>query len=272
MSKVNKKTFKVYKDEDGLWYAENNKEETRVPTEFAVKRPNRKVEKDAQTVYNKEFRQLVTNGALLQVEVDQILRDRNLWDDTREAELKGLQKEISDSRTKLTKGGSKHDAYILAVKIIKTTEELNKLSQERNAMNSSTAESQAENARFNYFIAHCTFYNEGDKEGRKYFDSYEKLMENEEDNLSTYAGLHLMELVFQTTEFRKKLPEYKFLLKYGYCDDELRLKTFDQRHYVDLDGNKIDKDGYFVNDAGQRVDLYGNLVENQGVDDARYDD
>lgn len=258
MKKVNKKSFTLYLDsENGLWHEENNVDGTREVHEFCVKKPDNKVELDARIIYNREYRDLISKGTLLRVEVEKILKERGLWDDNKEQEFKSLNKKISDFRAKLSSGTvNKKQAYELCLEIIKLTNKLNEVNIDRNVMSSQTAESQADNAKFNYYISSCTF----DNEGNKYFSSYEELLSNENDNMSTFAGMYLMELLFKTTEFRKQLPEYKFLLKYGYCDDELRLMDFEKKNYITLDGKVIDKDGYFVNEGGVRVDEYGNKV------------
>jgi hypothetical protein len=63
--------------------------------------------------------------------------------------------------------------------------------------------------------------------------------------------------------YEKSLPENKFLKKYKFVDDNLRLVNKDG-HFVNEDGKLIDENGRFVDENGNFVDRDGNRVDADG--------
>lgn len=252
MAIVNKVVFKV-----------KMKENDTAETELCVRRPSQREIADSQRVYNLAFRDAVQNGAFLRPKIEAIMREQNLWDDDKEKKLKQIQKSLSEGELKLAKGGvKKTEARKIAVKMRADRISLQQLLAERNDLDANTAESQAHNARFNYFVSVCTKYN---SDGSPVYGNYDDFKNKAGEEYSVTAAYKLMGLMYGVEEdYEKKLPENKFLLEYKFVDDKLRLINSEGK-LVDDDGKLIDESGFWVDAVGARVDKFGNLLNEDGT-------
>jgi hypothetical protein len=124
-----------------------------------------------------------------------------------------------------------------------------------------TAEGQADNARFNYLISSCLVYS-SNKE--KYFKTYEEYLSRASEPVAIKAAQVLANMLYGLdNDYEKKLPENKFLIKYKFVDDKLRLINKDG-HLVDLEGRLVDSNGRYVNEKGEYVDKNGVPVDING--------
>jgi len=245
---ANKKTFKV---EIG------GKE-----VDLAVLRPNAKQRQEAQKVYNKAFREAVESGAILRAKIESVMREQKLWDDHKEAELRKLQAAIGDKERKVRSGGIKlSEARDLAIQLRRDRAELRSLNSERMSLDNNSAEAQADNAQFNYWVSVCTVHA---NDGKPYFRSYEEYMTKEDDPAVGPAASALAKIIYNLEDdYEKKLPENQFLVKYKFADETLHLID-KQGRKVDADGRLVDENGRYINEAGQFVDREGNLVDEEG--------
>ncbi len=248
-------------------------------TEFSVKVDDEDIKLDlvdatleqqneANRIYNKAFADALKSGALLRAETDKVLKERGIWDDDKEEKLVSLQKEISQKLKVINGGNIKlwSDARSLALEVGDLRNDMRALLSERNNLDNNTVEAQAENMRFSYFVSACTVHNDSKQ---PYFASLADYR-NSTSVVSIEAAQHYMDLLYGVgSDFEKGLPENKFMLKYGLCDDSLRL-TNKEGEFVDRemrvtneDGRYIDNGGNFVNIDGERLDEEGQLlVEN----------
>lgn len=255
----NKRNFTLYRkvDEPKVWFKEKPEEGEIETHEFCVKKPDNKIRQKADAIYSAKAHELYKAGAMLRAEIEKS-KEHN-------EKVEKLETEIRNKRIKLSKGGmSKREGYNLAVSIIELNNDLNELNSAYNVVDRETIEAKAEDTRFNYLLAHSLYHNAGEKEGQLYFSSYEDMLDSE-DSIVQFAGLELLLLTVDIVEMRKNLAEYKFLIKYQFVDEELRLKTFDKKNYCDTDGRLVDKDGYFINDNGDKVDKWGNPINPDGT-------
>ena len=245
---ANKKTFKV---EIG------GKE-----VDLAVLRPNAKQRQEAQKVYNKAFREAVESGAILRAKIESVMREQKLWDDHKEAELRKLQAAIGDKERKVRSGGIKlSEARDLAIQLRRDRAELRSLNSERMSLDNNSAEAQADNPQFNYWVSVCTVHA---NDGKPYFRSYEEYMTKEDDPAVGPAASALAKIIYNLEDdYEKKLPENQFLVKYKFADETLHLID-KQGRKVDADGRLVDENGRYINEAGQFVDREGNLVDEEG--------
>jgi len=248
----NKLVFKS-KDEDGH------------EVELAVKRPDAETAKKLQKVYNTTFKDALDSGAILKAKVESVARSQNVWDDDKETSFQKLQKELFSLELKLAKGGiKKSDAKTVALRMRDIRLEMRGLTSDRNSIEQNTAESQAENARFNHSIATCTFYNSGPNEGKLYFKDYDDFLERIDKQVAIDAAKYIGLLTFNLDpNFESNLPENKFLKEYGFVNDELRLID-KQGRMVDAKGRLIRHDGRFINEKNELVDGEGNPVDEEG--------
>lgn len=266
MIETNKKVFDVFVDQEGNTYFDNPKGEYK-SLQLAVEKPTQQHQKEAQLHYNKVFKEKVLGGTLLRLQIEDVLRDRNILTEEKKAKIDKLNKKLIEGELALARGGiRKGEAYDLALDMIKARRELREQNRERTLLDQNTAEGQADNERFSYLIANCT---KNANTGTSYFKNYQDYLEKEgKDVVPALAGQNLMGLMYDFVEIQKQLPEYKFLVKYGYCDDQLRLKK--DGKFIDEDGNLIDEDGRFVNEKGEYVDNFGNKVKKDGSFDVEF--
>lgn len=261
--KKNKEVFKVYVDDNGVYHREQDKDSTRKEVELAVEKPGHKVKVEGDAVFGKAVKDFVQKGVMLSVEVDDVMKARNLWDEVKEKKSKELNKKIANNVLKIRKGGCKFsEAVKFAKEVIKDRNELLILNLQRNELSKHTAESLAENLRFDYLVSQCTVYN---NTGEQFFESYEKYLEKPftEEVVVEMASNALFLLVTGLGEdFRKDLPEYQFLLKHNLCDEKLRLLDKD-KNFIDLDGNKVNEHGQRINENGELLDYDGNVVDDK---------
>jgi hypothetical protein len=246
---VNKKVFQV--ELDGK------------PVEFAVQRPNHKVSQQATLVYNRAMREAIEAKLMLRAKIDQVMREQNLWDDTKQAKFDELVKELLGGEKKLAGGNIKlSQARDIAIQMRRARAELNLLRAERDELDRHTAESQAEQARFNYLVATCTVYGES---GTSYYKDADDYLSRTDDPVALPAAQNLGRLIYGLDDdFAKKLPENKFLVKYGFVNDKLHLVRKKDGRLIDGDGRLVDDKGRLVDEQGQLVDRDGNLLTEDG--------
>jgi hypothetical protein len=230
--------------------------------ELAVLRPNAKQRQEAQKVYNRAFREAVESGAILRAKIESVMREQKLWDDQKEAELRKLQTSISEKERKVRSGGIKlSEARDLAIQLRRDRAELRGLNSERMSLDNNSAEAQADNAQFNYWVSVCTVHA---NDGKPYFKSYEEYMTKEDDPAVGPAASALAKIIYNLEDdYEKKLPENQFLVKYKFADESLHLVD-KQGRKVDAEGRLVDENGRYINEAGQFVDRDGNLVDEEG--------
>ena len=177
-------------------------------------------------------------------------------------EIINLEKELYQGGS--TKGRKKpklSDGRDLAIKIRQLRIELRDLIAGRLALEENSAENLADNARFDYLVAHSTFYSDT----RRVYKDFDDYNNRSADELAFAAAQILAEMVYNIDAgFEKNLPENVFLSKYGLVDEELSLIDPNTGHLIDIEGNRIDKEGYLLDDDGNRIDKDGNKITEDG--------
>jgi hypothetical protein len=194
--------------------------------------------------------------------LDDVLVEQGLWDDIKQSKFNQLQNAILNGERTLAKGGiSLTEAKNIAIDMRKARLELRDLISVKTNLDTHTAEGQADNARFNYLVSCCLVYTDTKQ---PYFAGYEDYLNKAADPLAVLAAQHLASMLYGLdNDYEEKLPENKFLKKYHFVDDQLRLVNKEGK-LVDADGRLIDENGRFINEQGQFVDKDGNIVDEQG--------
>lgn len=244
----NKKTFKV--EVDGK------------DTELAIVKPNVKVSKNAQLAYNASFAEAVKSGALLKAKLQDVLIDQGVWSHAKQEQTDSLIQEINDNEQKLARGGIKlADAKKVALEMRVKRWRLRELISERSEYETNTAEGQAENARFNYLVAHCTVYNDS---GKAYFQSEEDYLERSNEPAAAEAARVFANMMYGLDDnYEDNLPENAFLKEYNFVNDNLRLVD-DEGELVDTEGHRVNEDGRYIDADGNFIDKDGNRVSEEG--------
>lgn len=230
--------------------------------ELEIKAATLNDQREAQKIYNQAFSDAVKSGSIVRARLDDLLKDQGLWDEAKQIRFITLQKEISDSDKKLAKGGiSLKQARLVAIEMKKFREELRDLIAVKTNLDSHTAEGQADNARFNFLVSSCVVYK---NTSNKYFKNYEDYLNRSSELASILAAQKLASIMYGLdSDFEKKLPENKFLIKYNLVNENLEYID-DQGRLVDEKNRLVDKDGRFINEEGKFVDKDGNLVDEEG--------
>jgi hypothetical protein len=237
-------------------------EDTQEIIKLALLQVDAAVGRKALAEYNRAFSAAVTSGALLRTALQNHMREQNIWNEKKEKEYQNLIESINEKADKLARGGIKlKDARQVAVDIRRARFELRELISERTSLDTNTAEGQAENARFNFIVSEVTV---NDTTGEKYFKDMDDYLSKSTDPVAIEAASRLGKVMYGLDpNYETSLPENKFLKKWKFCDEELRLVNEDG-HFVDADGRLIDEDGRWVDDQGRVVDADGNLLTEDG--------
>jgi predicted metal-binding transcription factor (methanogenesis marker protein 9) len=222
--------------------------------QLAVRRPTAHEINESNKVRIREFHHALKAEAMVRAKLDSYLEEQGLWDATKERQFKTLQTEIREGEKQLRKGKIPlKRAKEIALDIKIKRRELVELLSIRREMENNTAEGVAENAAFNYLVYCCLVYNNTEKNGQRYYGSFDEYMEKADDEVAMTAASHLLFLTNNlNVDQEKKLPENKFLLDYGLVDDKLRL--IDKRgRLVDREGKLIDEEGYYLSEDGKRI-------------------
>jgi hypothetical protein len=227
-----------------------------------VTRPSRDDNAQAQIVASKVFRDAALNGSLVRKTLEDLLIKQGIWNAEKQARADKIDDEIREKLIKLKSGGIKlNDARDLAVDVRIARMNKSILLSEKNAHDEFTAESQSENAKFDYLASVCI----KDEEGKSIFKDIEEYKEKADEPYVSEAAAKLAAMLYGLDdEWEANLPENKFLRKFEFVDEDLRLVNKDGRH-VTKDGKLIDSDFRYINEEGEYVDVDGKRIDKDGL-------
>lgn len=229
---------------------------------FLVRSPSFKNQREGQKVYNTAFTDAIKSSAVVRAKMDDVLKEQGIWDDSKEEELTEFQNEIIKAERVLAKGGiSLQRAKSIALDMKKTRDKIRDLLLVKNSLDTNSAEGQADNSRFNYLVSACTVYKDTEK---PYFKNMDEYLEKSTDPVAIKAAQTLANMIYGLKDdYEQDLAENKFLKKYHFVDDELRLVN-KEGQLVDEDGRLIDETGRFINEKGEYVDKFGHRIDEEG--------
>ena len=230
--------------------------------QFVVKSPSLNDQREAQKVYNQAFTDAIKSKSVVRAKLDDLLKDQGLWSDEKQAQFSLLQKDILEGEKRLAKGGfSVNEAKDLAISIKAKRDEIRDLISVRTSLDNHSAEGQADNARFNYLVSVCVVYNDTKE---LVFKDMEDYLNRSTDEVSILGAQNLANMLYGLdNDYESNLPENKFLKKYKFVDDQLRLVDKKGR-LIDAEGKLIDSDNRFIDEEGNFVDKFGNRVDKNG--------
>ncbi len=235
--------------------------------EFFVKQPNNEILKKADRHKSKIWNEAIQDGVLTKKEMLTVMEERGVWSKEKTKEEKTLGKDIARLEKQLYHGDGKKKPKVsegrdIAIEIRRKRIEMRDLLTEKIQLEENTADSLADNARFDYIVAHCTFH----KNGQPVYKDFADYNGKSADALAFKAASLLSQMLYNLdTSFEKNLPENKFLSKFALVNDDLSLvDPNNPDHLIDTDGKRIDKDGYYLDDNGKRVDKDGNRLTKDG--------
>lgn len=256
MSQEKEKVVDVKLNRDG-------KEET---VKLIVKRPSSSMISQAQRVGAKAWTDCVRDGIMTKKELEKFMKEQGIWDEGKDEEQKKVVQEISDLEKRLYvsgNGGKKlkaSEGKKIAIDMRIKRNQLRDLIAEKMSLEQNTAEAISDNVRFDYLVANCAYY----ENGQKVYNDLDDYKERADDSIAFTAASTLAGMMYSVDkDFEAKLPENKFLKMFHFVNDDLSLVN-DRGETVDTDGKRIDKNGYWLNDQGQRVDKDGNVLDENG--------
>jgi hypothetical protein len=231
-------------------------------TSVTIVSPSLKDQNEARKVYNNAFTEALKSKAVVRARLDDLLVDQGLWDDNKQQKFDTLQREILEGEKRLAKGGIPlSQAKEIALEMRENRDKLRDLISVKTNLDTHTAEGQADNAQFNYFVYACTLYTDNKQ---KVFSSYDDYLNRASEPVAIQAAQNLANMIYGLdNDYESKLPENKFLKNYKFVDEKLRLINKEGK-LVDSDGRLIDEKGRYINTDGEYVDKYGNLLTEQG--------
>ena len=261
---MNKELTMPDDDKKRTFELEGTKYAVRVPTVDEIKRAN---ETRAKT-----FNDALSRGDLLRDQLETELRNRKLWNDNREQQYQTLRQEVLDGEYKLQKGGIRlNEAKVIALEMSEKRDTMVDLLSSRTDLDSNTCEGKADAARFNYLFACCLVY---DESGEPFFpNNIDDYLVNQDDPVAVAGASEFYYLISGSESVDQKLPENKFLTKFKFIDNELRLIDTDGR-LISHDGKHVDEDGNFVewhkDGTSTKVDPTGRAVNDEGDFDVEH--
>lgn len=238
--------------------------------EYCVRKPKPDEVNKGQAVWNKKWSAALQDNAPLRLKVLDILTQQGLWDSALQEESKNLEISIQKNRDVLDKGGiKKSEARKIAIQIRLDLNRLNYINRNKNSLDRITAESQADQARFEYYVSVCTVTPDTDKPIFKDLAEYLERSKDANDDLTYQASMKMMYLLADVDpDAESNTSENKFLREFGFVDEKLRLIDGNKK-LIDADGRHIDEEGRFVKwnedfTISTFVDIDGNPVDSEG--------
>jgi hypothetical protein len=230
--------------------------------EVMVRSPSLTDQREAQKVYNQAFTDAIKSKAVVRAKMEDVLTEQGLWDKEKQAKLSELQAELLDHERKLAQGGiSLKEAKKIAMDMKELREDIRDLISVRTSLDNHSAEGQADNAKFNYLVSVCVVYNDNKE---PVFKNMEDYLNRATENVAIVGAQNLANMIYGLdSNYESNLPENKFLKKYKFVDDQLRLID-NKGRLVDEEGRLIDETGRFINESGEFVDKFGNPVDKEG--------
>ena len=222
------------------------------------RKPTNRVSGEAQRIGAKVWTDCIRDGIMTKKELEVVMKSNGMWDKSKQESQDAIIADLRELEKKLYLGkkGSKmklSQAKDIAFEMRKKRLELRDLLASKIELEGNTAESLSENAKFDYLVANCTFY----EDGKNVYNSVEEYNDKSEDPIAFSAAATLAALMYSLDkDFEEKLPENQFLIKANLVNDDLAL--------VNKDGNRVDTEGRLINDLGQYVDGDGNRVDIDG--------
>jgi hypothetical protein len=233
---------------------------------IVVKKPNSVTLSQAQRVGAKAWTDCVRDGIMTKKELEKFMKEQGIWDDGKDKEQKSIIDEITSLEKQLYISSQGHkklkasDGKDIAIKMRVRRSQLRDLISERISLEQNTAESISDNTRFDFLVANCTFY----ENGQKVYTNLDEYKERADVEPAFTAASTLAAMLYSIDkDFEAKLPENKFLKTFNFVNDDLSLVN-KAGETIDLEGRQIDKNGFYLNEEGQRVDKDGNLLDEFG--------
>ncbi len=243
---------------------------------FIIREPGDRLKREASEhkaeVFKREAFKKDENGKLIAVFADQVynlMREKGLWSDEDEAELKKVSEELDSKIALLSKGKTAEVDTVAKLRdvVINQVKELRskqfKLLAKSNKFHEISVEAVCNEAENDYLTCFSTFsVNEESGGDGPAFTSLEDYKNADPDLKEEASRQMAIMLGTNDPDWFLKLPENKILLKHKLIDEKGHYILNGVR--VNIDGKKINEKGFLINDNGEPIDENGNLTDENG--------
>lgn len=225
-----------------------------------VAKPSNEIIAGADIHRAKRWNECIRDDIITKKELGTLMEKRGIWDKSKSEKEENISSTITQLEKTLYRGknGKKpkvSEGKELALEMRKLRIDLRNLISERLSLEENTAESLSDNARFDYFVAHCTFYKDS---GKRVYNSVEDYNSKSSDSIAFAAASMLGNILYNLdSDFEKNLPENRWLGMFNLADEKGNL--------VNVDGEQVDSEGRIINEFGHFLDEDGNRVDADGV-------
>lgn len=234
--------------------------------QITVKRPSSRVLSESQRISAKVWTDCVRDKIMTKQELKKFMYENGIWSAEKDAEQLALTEKINNLERQLyiqTKDRKKmkvSEGKQIAIDMRIARINLRDLIAEKMSLENNTAESLADNAKFDYMVAKCTY----DNNGELVYKTLDDYNDQADDEIAVAAATAMAEMLYSLDkDFEAGLPENKFLVNNKLVNDDLSLIN-DKGETVDTKGRRINEFGHYINDDGQRIDIDGNLLDDNG--------
>ena len=230
-----------------------------------VTSPNGSVVGRADRYKAKIFTECIEDGIKTKDELATFLSKRGIWTQNHDKKQTEISQELLDLEKEIYLGTGKKklplsDGVKKAIKMRSLRIELQQLMVKRIEMEQNTAEALADNARFDFLVANCTFY----ENGERVYNGIDDFSSRSADEIAFSAGTLLAEMIHgYDSSVEDNLPENKFLSHFDLLNEDGSLVD-EEKELVDTDGRRINKLGHYIDSKGKRIDIEGNPMDDDG--------
>ena len=209
-----------------------------------IKNPTAKQYRDSQVEYNKAFRMALDSGALLRQKINDHMVDQGIWGEEKEKKYQKFLTDINEKEDLLKGGGVKlSDAKAAALRLRELRDGFKDLISERNALDTNSAEGQADNARFAELVRVCMVNPDTDQ---PYFPDQQAYDSQTDQPWVVEASGELANMLYGLDpDYEGGLVENKFLKEFKFVNEDLRFIN-DDGHLVDSEGKLLNEDGRYI--------------------------
>ena len=230
---------------------------------FYIQSPTSDVVSRADRYRAKIWTECLEDGIKTKEELELMMEQRGIWTKAHQEKQDKITKKIQDLEKELylSKGDKQlKDGVSTAITMRKLRNDLREHIMKRLSLENNSAEALSDNARFDFLVANCTFY----ENGESVYNGIQDYNKKAADEIAYAAAASLAEVMYSYDSSQEdSLPENKWLKHFDLVNEEGSLVD-ENKNLVDLDGRKINEFGYYINDDGQRIDINGNLLDDDG--------
>jgi hypothetical protein len=202
---------------------------------------------EADKAYRRVQANLIRNNlrsdtpVLTRDQLDEFLEKNGIWTKVDNDRVRDLLKQLDDiSDTLFNKGGlSLKEGRALAVKATDLRREVMSLSQRRQKFANTTVEYLSEQEYTQELIFRCTVNSEN---GKRFWETREDMEDDSTEDVYFKASDAINAVLYGvSTNFIKELPEFRWLQKYGFIDEQFRFVDRKTKEPVDENGVLVEK-------------------------------